>query len=116
MASGGISIDMDNLIDGLRNIEKKVKTGSMLYATTAGTKMETYAKKNAPWTDRTSNSRQTIDHNEIMEGNKITIQLRGNTPHFKYLELAMEKRWAILWPTIQKHQAEILKGWSMVFN
>ena len=116
MAYGGISINMDSLIQGIKDIDQRVRLGSLLYAETAAQKLENHAKEDAPWTDRTGNSRQTIDHAKFLEGNKIIIQIRGNTPHFKYLELAMEKKYAILWPTIQKHKAEIIKGWKVILN
>ena len=46
----------------------------------------------------------------------MEIRLRGNTPHFKYLELCHEKRNAILWPTIQKWSGQVLSGWVKVIR
>lgn len=110
----GIDFDASNLFKGLSELEEKAIKATELYANVSGTKMANSAKTNAPWTDRTGNSRQTIDYNVQPKGTITEIQIRGNTPHFKYLELAHEKRFAILWPTIQKLSAEILKGWAKV--
>jgi hypothetical protein len=110
----GIDFDASNLFKGLSELEEKAIKATELYANASGTKMANSAKTNAPWTDRTGNSRQTIDYNVQPKGTITEIQIRGNTPHFKYLELAHEKRFAILWPTIQKLSAEILKGWAKV--
>lgn len=92
--------------------EEKVMAAAKVYGRSAGQKMEEDAKNKAPWTDRTGNSRQTISHDVIESGNKLGIYLIGNTPHFPYLELAHEKKWAILWPTITRWQKEILEGWQ----
>ncbi len=108
----GLKFDISGITKGLAEFDAKAKAVSKIYAETAGEKMVGYAKPNAPWTDRTGNSRQTIDKNIVTGANTTQIQLRGNTPHFKYLELAHEKKHAILWPTIQRHSAEILKGWA----
>ena len=42
-------------------MQLKVERATNLYAETAGMKMINDAKLNAPWTDRTGNSRQTMD-------------------------------------------------------
>ncbi len=104
----GIRLDATGLFKGLAEMELKVQQGTRIYAETAGMKMINDAKANAPWTDRTGNSRQTMD-TEV-------ISLRGNTPHFKYLELCHEKRNAILWPTIQKWSGQVLSGWVKVIR
>lgn len=111
-----IRLDASGLLNGLSEMEFKVQQGTRLYAETAATKMINYAKKNAPWTDRTGNSRQTMDNEIISKGKSMEIRLRGNTPHFKYLELAMEKRYAILFPTIKRWKGEVLSGWAKVVS
>ncbi len=110
----GLKFDAGNMLKGLAEFDIKAKAVSRIYAKTAGEKMIADAKKNAPWTDRTGNSRQTIDKNIVTGANTTEIQIRGNTPHFKFLEFCHEKKWAILWPTIQKHSAEVIKGWAKI--
>lgn len=83
-----------------------------LYAHTAAKKMEAEAKRNAPWTDRTSNARNSIQGDFGWKGNKATIVLSGNMDYSVYLELAMEKRYAILVPTVQKNASEVLRGYQ----
>lgn len=112
----GIRLDAGNLLKGLSEMELKAQIATQLYAETSATKMVNDAKDNAPWTDRTGNSRQTIDHSITNAGKKVTINLRGNTPHFKYLEFCHEKKHAILWPTIQKWSGKVLEGWVKVIR
>ncbi len=55
-----------------------------------------------------------MDTEVVSKGRSMEIRLRGNTPHFKYLELCHEKRNAILWPTIKKWSGQVLSGWAKV--
>ncbi len=101
-------------MSGLADMELKVERATNLYAETSGVKMINDAKIKAPWIDRTGNSRQTMDHKITKAGTTTIISLRGNTPHFKYLELCHEKKNAILWPTIQRWSGQVLSGWSKI--
>lgn len=112
----GIRLDAGNILNGLAEMEIKVQVATELYANTAATKMINDAKSNAPWTDRTGNSRQTMDFEVVSKGKSKEIRLRGNTSHFKYLELCHEKRNAILWPTIQKWSGTVISGWAKVIR
>lgn len=112
----GMRLDASGLLNGLSSMELKVQQGTQLYAETAANKMINDAKRNAPWRDRTGNSRQTMDSEIISKGKSMEIRLRGNTPHFKYLEVCHEKRNAILWPTIQKWSGQVLSGWLKVIK
>lgn len=107
-------LDASSLMSGLADIQLKVERATNLYAETSAIKMINDAKLKAPWTDRTGNSRQTMDHNITKAGTITRISLRGNTPHFKYLELCHEKKNAILWPTIQRWSGQVLSGWSKI--
>lgn len=55
-----IKFDVTKVIKGLEKASDKYHKGIALYGQTASLKMEAYAKQNAPWTDRTSNARQTL--------------------------------------------------------
>lgn len=88
----------------------KVKFAIKLYATAEAKRLEGYAKSDAIWVDRTSNARNSINGSFKWKGNKAMIVLSGNMEYSVYLELAMEKRYAVLVPTIIKNQTEILNG------
>ena len=83
--------------------EQKMKAALGLYANTAAKKLETEGKRNAPWIDRTSNARNSIQGDHKWEGNRLAIILSGNVNYFVYLELAMEKKYSILLPTIERN-------------
>jgi len=103
-------IDIKNL--NLRSAVLKHRAALGLYADTAAKKMEREAKANAPWTDRTTNARQSLAGSSGWDGNKLKVVLSGGMDYSVYLELAHEKKYAILKPTIDKNTSEILAGYQ----
>jgi len=95
-------------------VEQQVKAAIGLFGDTAAKKMESEAKKGAKWEDRTSNARNSIQGSFGWEGSKAKITLSGNMDYSVYLELAHEKSFAILVPTIQRNAPEILKAYKKV--
>lgn len=95
-----------------RRAERKVKAAIGLYAQTAAKKMEADAKRNAPWQDRTGAARNSLLGDFAWRNYNAVITLSGNMDYSVYLELAHEKRFAILKPTIDKFTPEVLKGYQ----
>lgn len=116
-------------------IEKKMRAVVQEHCETTSKDMETYAKKNANWIDRTGNARQTIKGGfKWIDANKCAIYIAGNMDYSPYLELAHasgsdekgvgmevgtsfaqlelgnEGRYAILRPTIRKFNPDFIKG------
>lgn len=96
------------------SVEKQIRAAIGVYADTSAKKIEGYAKKNAKWTDRTSNARNSIQGNFGWKGDKAVITLSGNVDYFVFLELAHGKNYAILIPTIHQFSEEILRGYQRV--
>lgn len=93
-------------------VERQMKAAIGVYAHTAAKKMEAQAKAKAPWVDRTSNARTSIQGGFQWQGNKATITLSGNMDYSVFLELSNAKKHAILVPTIQNMSPEVLKGYQ----
>jgi len=83
-----------------------------MFAETAAQKMEGEAKSRARWTDRTSNARNSIQGTSGWEGPLLKILLSGNMKYSVYLELAHEKKFAILKPTIDRNKTAIGRGYG----
>lgn len=95
----------------LRNLDAHQQ--KRLYAVEAAGKvgaaqMESYAKQNAPWQDRSGDARRRMQGKCERREYGVRIILSGGVYYAVYLEYAMKKRWAILWPTIRKLGPEIL--------
>ncbi len=95
-------------------VARKVRAAIGLFGDTEAKRMETYAKENRKWIDRTSNARNSIQGKFGWRGDNAVIRLSGNVDYFVWLELAYGKRYAILRPTIEKHAPAILRGYQRV--
>ena len=112
-----LKLNSDKFLNNLTQTEYRLLRATRLYAETSATQLEAYAKQNAPWKDITGISRQTISHDVKSERYKQTIILRGGvSAHFPYLELAFERRYAIIEPTMIKMAPGIVKGWRKVIG
>lgn len=92
-------------------VENKVRAAIGVLSDTASKKMEKEAKINALWQDRTTNARNSIQGDSGWEGNKCKIVLSGNMEYSVCLELANEKKYAILKPTIERNAPEVLRAY-----
>lgn len=97
-------------------VEAQVKAALSTYGNTAAAKLEGEAKRNASWTDQTANARNSIQGDFSLDGSLARISLSGNTDYFIFLELAKEKRYAILSPTMESNAVEIIQGYQKVVN
>ena len=110
-------VNVQEFIGNLDRLNNRMLAATRLYAETSAQQMEAYAKQNAPWKDITGISRQTISHDVKSERYKQTIILRGGvSAHFPYLELAFERRYAIIEPTLIKMAPGIVRGWRKVIG
>lgn len=94
----------------------KIMAGIALYGTTAAAKLEGEAKRNAPWIDRTTNARNSIQGRFTMSGSTARITLSGNIDYFVFLELAMGKKYAIIAPTLEANVSGIINGYKKVIG
>ena len=112
-----LKLNSDKFLNNLTQTENRLLRATRLYAETSAAQLEAYAKQNAPWKDITGISRQTISHDVKSERYKQTIILRGGvSAHFPYLELAFERRYAIIEPTMIKLAPGIVRGWRKVIG
>lgn len=96
-------------------VEAVVRSTIGVFADTAAKKMEAEAKQNAPWTDGTGNARNSIRGDFGWKGKHAVITLSGNMEYSVWLELAHEKKYAILVPTIERNAPEILRAYRRIF-
>lgn len=109
-------VNVSDVLNNLSGIQTRIQAAAKVYGDTAAAQLEAEAKSNAPWNDITGNSRQTIQGDCQMLGNVARISISGFTPQFKFLELAHEKKWAILNPTIMKNASKIAEGFKKIIG
>jgi hypothetical protein len=70
--------------------------------------IETSAKQNAPWTDRTGNARQGLrGFVEDLSATSVALYLTHSVEYGIYLELNYQGRYAIIMPTLEAHYQPI---------
>ena len=71
--------------------------------------LEGWAKSEHSYTDRTSNTTNSIQ-GEIAEASALIVRgvLSAGMDYDIFLELCHDGRWAFLWPTIERHRDDIL--------
>lgn len=76
--------------------------------------IETYAKENASWVDRSGNARQTLHaFVETLARNTVALYLAHGMDYGIWLEIANGGAYAIIWDTLSAHFEKIatmLKG------
>lgn len=79
--------------------------------------IETYAKQNARWTDRTSNARQGLNAfvQEISQ-DIVRIYLAGGVDYQIWLEVRWAGKYAIIWESLQAHFDTITKMLQDIFR
>ena len=88
--------DANNLIKGLAEREIKTRAALGLYADTVAKKMETHAKSNKPWVDRTGRAKQSLNSSWKWVGDVARVELSHGVYYGIYLELCNEKKYAII--------------------
>lgn len=81
-----------------------------MYCETKALQFESYAKENRPWTDRTNMARQTLKGEVEKKSFGFRITLSYGVDYGLWLELANEKKYAIVEPTIRLKSPEVIKG------
>lgn len=73
--------------------------------------IESYMKIRAPWTDRTGLARFTLAAEGVRENqNRYTIVMRHGMPYGKWLEIANQRRYSIVLPTMYTHGQQVVSN------
>lgn len=79
--------------------------------------LEEYAKANRPWTDRTANAVQSLhSYVEELSGDTVRLYLSHGVDYGIFLEVKHAGRYAIIWPTIQRHLPAIRQMLQGIFG
>ncbi len=87
-------------------LERKKAGLNALLLNWAGT-MESYAKRHAPWTDRTGHARQSLHGGVDIQGDQQVLYLSHGVEYGIHLELDHGGNYAIVRPTADVHLPRI---------
>ena len=109
-------LDANNLIKGIAEREIKTRAALGLYADTVAKKMETHAKSNKPWVDRTGRAKQSLNSSWKWVGDVARVELSHGVYYGIYLELCNEKKYAIIKPTIDIISPQAIRGLNKILK
>lgn len=94
--ANGLRFDISGMLTGLSECESKSDMAIRMLAEQGAQKLQDFARENRKWTDRTGQARQRLHGyvGHIPEGYRIT--LAHGVDYGLWLELAHEKRFAII--------------------
>ena len=99
-----------------KNLDKmSVKLGALIlmYASTKASEIQSKMKMNRPWTDRTGMAKTLLNAKVSQpDKNTIRITLSHGVDYGIWLELAHEKNYAIIEPTIREEGPRIVDDLS----
>lgn len=109
-------IDSKGLKEGLERLSSKSDIVVKAYLNTAERKLENYAKQNAPWTDRSGRARLGLNSYTEKTPFGYRLIIAHGVDYGIWLELAHEKKYAILNKTIQQNTNDIMKGFTKLIE
>lgn len=108
---------MSGLVNGMTQFKSKADIAIEMFANTAAKTMETDAKEQAKWENRTGRARQSLMGYVTKENaHTIRVNLAHGVDYGLWLELAHEKRFAIVEPIIRLSSPYIMKDFEGMFN
>lgn len=108
--SSGVSVGgIDLLVKNIAGYDQKAKRAIALRVNLAVPQSVTYAKKNAPWTDRTGNARSGLHASASAEDNVFSLLLAHSVYYGLFLETRWNGKYAIIMPTLQWIGAKLIE-------
>lgn len=111
-----LKFDLKGLEKGMEMFEDKANAVFRMYVNTSSKKLESYAKENRKWKDRTGDARNRLTGSSKTLKNGYELQLAHGVDYGIWLEVANEKNYAIIEPTIRLQSPEIMKGFNRLLE
>lgn len=116
MGQTKFSLNIEELKFSLLSIEEKTELTIQSYMVSKAPTIEAKMKKNRPWTDRTGLAKQRLTA-KVSKPKKgiIRLTLAHGVDYGIWLELANDKNYAIIAPTLKRESTNIIRGLRRIF-
>ena len=111
-----VRIDIASALSGLSDYGTRAVASLLDTARSSAADMESYAKINRPWTDRTGNARRTMEGVSARDGDRFTAGVEGHMPYSVFLELGNGGRYSGLQETVSALAPETLNDLAAMLN
>lgn len=102
---------------GLDAIPPKLTAAVLMYATTKASEIQGTMKLNRPWTDRTGMAKALLTAKPSQPSETlIRITLAHGVEYGIWLELANEKNYAIIGPTVTKESPRVINDMNNLMS
>lgn len=102
------SVPPEQLAQNIGTWLKRVLEAAYALATVFAARIESYAKANAVWTDRTGNARQGLTARSFRSATGFTILLFHAVSYGIWLEVANAGRFAIILRSLEAHYGPLM--------
>lgn len=93
--------EVDTLSEGIANFAFKTANGMADIAGEFAEELLEYARKNAPWDDRTGDARAGLDYEVSLRNESLEVALFHTVSYGLWLEIRWGGRYAIIIPTVE---------------
>lgn len=111
-----IVFDTRGLKKGLGLLENKLDIATRMLAETGAVDMQGYAQGHAPWTDRTGRARQMLKGSVEPYSSGYKVIIAHGVDYGVWLELAHEKRFAIIPDTLSYGEQKVLPAFEKLMD
>ena len=112
MSGCSISWDTKTVLKKLNSMQQKTRSSLQIIADSAAKAMESYAKTNAKWTDRTGAARQRLKGSTRWDETALIAAISHNVDYGIWLELCNEKKYAILEEALNSQAQNLLDAYQ----
>lgn len=111
------TIDTGQVLKNLRRFDDRLRVALALDAQNIAIQMENWAKENANWEDRTGDARKYLkSHVKWEHVNELVVAIAHHKEYGVFLELANERKNAILEEAISQYSKEFTNGWKQIVS
>ncbi|MBE6067764.1 MAG: hypothetical protein E7211_08740 [Clostridium lundense] len=111
------SIDTGQVLQNLRRFDDRLRAALALDAQNIAIQMENWAKENANWQDRTGDARKYLkSHVKWEHVSELVVAIAHHKEYGIFLELANERKNAILEEAIRQYSEQFTDGWKDVID
>lgn len=112
-----LKIDKEKLGQNIDEVFGKVMAVSLMYADTQASHLRSYMQTHRPWRDRTGEAKRRLNA-QVSQPNDHTIRLTlsQGVDYGFWLEMANEKKYAIVQPTLETKSQEVVAGFEKLMD
>lgn len=113
---GSFKLDMSGIARNIIAKQQRTLAALQTYGDSVAKEMESHAKSNRSWTDRTGDARKALNGSSQFMGHKVRCSIEHGVSYGIYLEMCNERRYAILEPTVKAVAPKAISGLDKIFK